>query len=160
MANHRPTDGAPSRVPWPPILLVLAVAGGVAIQRAFPLAWPGLDDTAARFIGLGIGALGLALILWAAMTLWRHQTTVLPNRATSALVTDGPYRWRRNPIYVGDAMILLGLAELSKNIWFALLVPVFVALVTWLAILPEERHLEARYGEAWRAYRDRTRRWI
>lgn len=150
----------PSAIPWPPILLLLAVVVAMALNRFYPLPWPGLDDAAARFIGLGFGVAGLALILWAAVTMWRHKTTVLPNRGVSELVTDGPYRWRRNPIYVGDALVLFGVAEMTNNIWFAILVLPFMALVTWLAILPEERHLEAKFGDRWRAYRDRTRRWI
>lgn len=150
----------PSSVPWPPLLLVMAVVAAVALNRMRPLPWPGVHDTPARIVGLGIGVAGLALIVWAAMTLWRHNTTVLPNRGVSELVTDGPFRWRRNPIYVGDAMVLLGAAEMTNNIWFAIIVVPFVLLVTWLAILPEERHLEAKFGDRWRAYRDSTRRWI
>lgn len=148
----------PSAVPWPPLLLVVCALAAVALGRLAPLPWPGLDDAAARYIGLGLGLAGIALIVWAAATLWRHKTTVLPNRGVSELVTDGPFRFRRNPIYIGDALVMLGLAEISKNVWFAILVPVFLLLVTWLAILPEERHLEARFGERWRRYRDSTRR--
>ena len=74
------------------------------------------------------------------------------------LVTDGPFRFRRNPIYLADILILLGLAELTKNIWIVILTPVFAVLMTWLAILPEERHLESRFGDAYRAYKERTRR--
>ncbi|HRD77426.1 MAG TPA: isoprenylcysteine carboxylmethyltransferase family protein, partial [Hyphomicrobiaceae bacterium] len=87
-------------------------------------------------------------------------TTFRPDRPAGRLVTDGPYRFRRHPIYIADALILLGLAELSKNIWLVILTPVFAVLVTWLAIRPEERHLEARFGDEWRAYRDRTRLWL
>lgn len=155
-----PTSDRPSAIPWPPILLVAAAGAGWVLGRLYPLAWPGVDDTLARSIGIALGVIGIALILWAATTLWRHRTTVLPHKGVSDLVTDGPFRFRRNPIYIGDALILLGLAEMTKNIWMAILVPVFMALVTWLAILPEERHLEARFGDRWRDYRDATRRWI
>lgn len=153
-----PAANRPSRVPWPPLLLAAAMLAAWGLGRAYPLPWPGIDDLPARIIGAALGLGGIGLIGWAAMTLWRHHTTVLPHKGVSELVTDGPFRWRRNPIYIGDAMILLGLAELSKNVWFAISVVPFLALVTWLAILPEERHLEARFGERWRAYRDRTRR--
>ena len=59
-----------------------------------------------------------------------------------------------------DVMILLGAAELSKNIWFVIGAAVFGVLVTVLAILPEERHLEARFGDAYRNYKQRSRRWL
>lgn len=148
----------PSSIPWPPILLVVVVIAAAFLIRIWPLAWPGLDDAAARFIGLGVGFAGFALIVWSALTMWRHKTTVLPNKGVDELVTDGPYRWRRNPIYLGDAMVLLGVAEMTKNLWFVILVPPFLLAVLWLAIIPEERHLEAKFGDRWRDYRDATRR--
>jgi len=85
---------------------------------------------------------------------------VLPHRGSDALVTSGPFARFRNPIYLGDTMVLLGLAELTKNVWLVAGAAGFVALVTWLAILPEERHLEARFGEAYRAYKAGSRRWL
>ncbi len=69
-------------------------------------------------------------------------------------------RIRRNPIYIADVLMLLGVAELTKNVWFAIFAVAFVPLVTWLAILPEERHLEDRFGDTYRAYKASTRRWF
>jgi protein-S-isoprenylcysteine O-methyltransferase Ste14 len=56
--------------------------------------------------------------------------------------------------------MLLGVAELTHNVWFVILATLYIPLVTWLAVLPEERHLEAQFGEDYRAYKARTRRWI
>ena len=150
----------PATIPWPPILLGAVIIVAIVLARAVPLSWPGVDDTPARVVGLGIGVLGLALMAWAVLTLWRHKTTVLPHQASDALVTDGPFRYRRNPIYIADVMILLGFAELTKNIWIVIGAIAFIPLVTWLAILPEEKHLEARFGDAYRDYKEKTRRWI
>ena len=150
----------PSSFPWPPVLLALAFGGAWALQVILPLTWPGTDDLAARIIGIGLGLAGLALLAWSALTLRRARTTILPHAGASALVTDGPFRFRRNPIYLADMLILLSLAELTKNVWLVILTPVFGLLVTWLAILPEERHLEARFGDAYRVYKERTRRLI
>ena len=150
----------PSRFPWPPVLLAATVAAAWLLNIYLPLEWPGMDDTAARFAGLGLGAAGIALLIWSAITLRRARTTVLPHAGSTALVTDGPYRFRRNPIYLADILILFGLAELTKIIWLVILTPMFALLVIWLAILPEERHLEARFGDAYRAYKERTRRLI
>ena len=148
----------PSFIPWPPILLAAAIAGAIALGNIHPIAWPGVDDTPAHIIGLAFGVGGFALTVWAAVTLTRARTAVLPHHGASHLVTSGPYAWRRNPIYLGDILILFGVAELTKNIWFVVLALVFGGLVTWLAILPEERHLEAKFGEAWRDYAAGTRR--
>jgi protein-S-isoprenylcysteine O-methyltransferase Ste14 len=157
--SSEPAD-RPSTVPWPPIVLAGVVIAAVALGYVAPIGWPGVDDTLARLIGLGIGAAGVALLVWGILTLRRHGTTVLPDVGATALVTDGPY-WRyRNPIYLADAMILLGIAELTHNVWFVAAAAAFVALVTWLAILPEERHLERRFGKAYLDYKAKSRRWI
>jgi protein-S-isoprenylcysteine O-methyltransferase Ste14 len=147
-------------LPWPPILLAAIVAAAVAAGYAAPLRWPGEGDLMAHIAGLGLGLAGLALVVWAAVTLRRHGTTILPDKAADVLVTDGPFRFRRNPIYIGHVLMLLGAAEITHNIWFAILAVPYIPLVTWLAVLPEERHLEARFGDAYRAYKARTRRWI
>jgi protein-S-isoprenylcysteine O-methyltransferase Ste14 len=157
--SSEPAD-RPSAVPWPPIILAGVVVAAVALGYLAPLSWPGTNDFAARTGGVAIGAVGIALLVWAIMTLRRHGTTVLPDVGATALVTDGPYRRFRNPIYLADAMILLGIAELTKNVWFVIAAAAFGALVTWLAILPEERHLERRFGKAYLDYKAKSRRWI
>jgi protein-S-isoprenylcysteine O-methyltransferase Ste14 len=154
------TTERPSRIPWPPILLVGVLAGAVALGYVSPLPWPGLDDWPARAVGLGLGAAGVVLLIAAILTLRRHGTTVLPDVGAMVLVTSGPFRRFRNPIYLADCLILLGLAELTKNVWFVIGAAVFVVLVTWLAILPEERHLERRFGQAYLDYKAKSRRWL
>jgi protein-S-isoprenylcysteine O-methyltransferase Ste14 len=150
----------PSRTPWPPIILVGVIVAAVVMSYLVPLPWTGVNDRPAHYIGLGIGIAGIILLVWAVLTLRRHGTTFLPDAGATALVTTGPYRRFRNPIYLADAMILLGAAELTKNIWLVVAAAAFAALVTWLAILPEERHLESRFGEDYLAYKAKSRRWI
>ena len=150
--KHEPAD-RPAAFRGRRILLAGVVVAAVALGYLAPVGWPGSTTAAAHYIGLGIGAAGVALLVWAIMTLRRHGTTVLPDVGATTLVTDGPY-WRyRNPIYLADAMILLGIAELTKNVWFVAAAAAFAALVTWLAILPEERHLERRFGKAYLDYK-------
>jgi protein-S-isoprenylcysteine O-methyltransferase Ste14 len=103
---------------------------------------------------------GLALTNWGVLTLVRARTNVLPHKAADRLITDGAYGFRRNPIYMGDVLMLLGLAQLTLNIWFAILAPPFALALYALAIRPEERHLEARFGEPYLDYKARTRRWF
>jgi protein-S-isoprenylcysteine O-methyltransferase Ste14 len=155
-----PETPPPSAVPWPPLLIVAVVAIAWLAGRVYPLPWPGLNDWPARLVGYGLGAAGIALVAWSIVTLYRAGTTVRPGQSAERLVTDGPFRWRRNPIYMGDVLILLGLAELTHNIWFVILTPVFALAVFKLAILPEERHLEERFGQAYSDYKERTRRWF
>ncbi|MCH9765389.1 MAG: isoprenylcysteine carboxylmethyltransferase family protein [Alphaproteobacteria bacterium] len=154
------TAERPSGFPWPPVLLLVCVAAAWLLAHLRPIAWPGLDDGPARFVGLGFGVFGIGLMTWAIRTLRHHNTTVRPDRGSDTLVTSGPYHWLRNPIYLADVFLMFALAEMTKNIWFAILALVFSGLVTWLAILPEEAHLEARFGDAYRNYKATARRWI
>jgi protein-S-isoprenylcysteine O-methyltransferase Ste14 len=155
-----PSTSRPTAIPWPPLLLVAVVTGAWVAGVLYPIRWPGIDDLAARIVGYALGAAGFGLMVWALMTLHRAGTTFEPHQGADRLVTDGPFAWRRNPIYLGHVLILLGLAQLTYNIWFVILAPIYALAVFWLAILPEERHLEERFGDAYRAYKERTRRWL
>jgi len=155
MSSDRPTT-----LPWPPLLLLLCAVAAWALSHLAPLPWPGLDDGAAQVVGYSFGVIGIALITWGIVTLKRHDTTILPHETSTTLVTTGPFQVLRNPIYLGDVFVFFGLAEVSKNVWFVIFGVVFALAVTWLAIRPEEAHLEARFGEAYRDYKAKTRRWI
>jgi protein-S-isoprenylcysteine O-methyltransferase Ste14 len=126
----------------------------------WPLPWPGINDSPAHWVGLGFGLAGVGLIVWAGWTLRKSGTTFLPAGAASVLVTTGPFVRFRNPIYLGDALVLLGTAEITKSIWFVAAALIFGVLVTILQIIPEERHLERQFGDAYLDYKARTRRWI
>ncbi|MBX9683488.1 MAG: isoprenylcysteine carboxylmethyltransferase family protein [Hyphomicrobium sp.] len=159
-APSRPATDRANTFPWPPVLLVALVAAGWVLERLIALPWPGTDDTPARIIGIGFGVIGVVLIAWAIVELRRAGTTVMPDQASSALVTRGPFARFRNPIYLGEVLLLLTTAELTKNLWFVAAAGAFAGLVTVLQIGPEERHLEARFGDAYRAYKAKSRRWI
>lgn len=155
-----PYRDRPARFPWPPVLWFGAMAAAWLAQSVWPLPWPGLDDTAARAIGWGLGAAGLGLFVWAFLTLRAANTTILPDKGADVLVTAGPFRRFRNPIYLAQVLILLGLAELTKNPWVLAFAFVHAMAVTALAVIPEERHLEARFGEDYLSYKAKSRRWI
>ena len=150
----------PSRMAWPPLLIAAALAAAVLLGRLYPLPWPGLNDLPAQLIGYGLGALGVLLAGWGLITLKRADTTVLPHKPVQRLVTHGVFSFRRNPIYMGEVLIFLGLAQATGNIWMAIVAPPLAFLLLALAILPEERHLEARFGEEYLAYKARTRCWF
>jgi protein-S-isoprenylcysteine O-methyltransferase Ste14 len=155
-----PAELRPSPVPWPPLLLAAALGAAALLGRLYPLPWPGMNDLPAQIIGYGLGILGIALIAWGAATLLRSGTSLLPHRPAGRLVTNGAFGFRRNPIYMGEVLVFLGLAQATGNIWLAIVAPPLAALLLVLAILPEERHLEARFGEEYLVYKERTRRWF
>jgi protein-S-isoprenylcysteine O-methyltransferase Ste14 len=155
-----PHISRPSALPWPPVLIVAALGVAALLGRLYPLAWPGLDDLPARVVGYGLVAAGLALAFWGLATLHTAGTTVHAHRGADRLVTEGPFRYRRNPIYMGEVLVFIGLAEPTHNIWFAIIAPLFAIAILRLAILPEERHLEERFGQDYLDYKERTRRWF
>lgn len=150
----------PASFPWPPVLFGGALLMPLPAGRFVPLPWPGLDDAPARALGYGFGIAGILLSAWAIVTLWQARTNIMPNRAAGRLITWGPYRLWRHPIYMAETLMLLGLAQVTGNIWFAISAALFTVLVLVLAVLPEERHLEARFGEEYLAYRALSRRWF
>ena len=150
----------PSRIAWPPILFAAAVLGPWAIDAVWPLPWPGLPERLTTGLGHLVGWSGVALVFWAAITMIRAGTTVRPDAGVTVLVARGPYRYTRNPMYVSEVMMLLGLALYFQNLWFVAAAALFAVLVHRLAVLPEEAHLEARFGAAYLDYKARTRRWI
>jgi protein-S-isoprenylcysteine O-methyltransferase Ste14 len=157
--NSLPSTPA-TRFPWPPVLFALAIAAAWLLTVFAPIPWPGLDDTAGHWVGVAFGVFGLLLIVSGFATLARHRTTYLPHKASTKLVTTGPFIRFRNPIYLGEVMLLLYGAEITKSVWFVAAALLFGLLVTILQIIPEERHLEAVFGEEYLSYKARSRRWI
>lgn len=151
----------PNRLPWPPIIYSSAFALAWALQGVAPIA--SLDDALSRvpkLAGLMIAGAGFFLDLAAMSALVRRQTAILPNMGSSALVSEGVYAFTRNPIYLGNTILLIGFAIALRWSWLAIVTPLTVIAVTRLAIVREERHLALRFGDAWSAYSARVRRWI
>jgi protein-S-isoprenylcysteine O-methyltransferase Ste14 len=146
--------------PWPPALLI-ALGGAAALATWWwPLPWPGIRDAPAHWIGVGFGIAGIVLFVWATWTLRSHGTTFLPHAPVTVLVTNGPFVRFRNPMYLGDVLIFLGIAEVTKSVWFVAAAAAFGVLVTILQIIPEERRLESQFGDTYLDYKARSRRWI
>lgn len=112
----------------------------------------------------GMGSLplviGVAVSVCGAMRFKRHGTTVKPFQPATRLVTDGLYRFTRNPMYLGMVLILVGLALLlgSASPW--LVVIGFQQWMRWMFIQPEERIMAEQFGKAYAVYRSRVRRWL
>lgn len=113
-------------------------------------------------IGLGtlLICIGIVLILLAAYEMRRHRTTIIPHLQAANLVSTGIFARSRNPIYLGDAMILAGLALRWEAPIAVLLVPVFAAIITKRFILDEEARLQTAFGADFSKYRETTPRWF
>jgi len=150
----------PSHIPWPPLIMAGAVLVGAVLTWLVPIPLsPGLAG-ALRAIGLVILGCAVSLDLWTFLTFRRHVTTVRPDRPASTLATDGPFRYSRNPIYIGNTALIFGLGLAFGAIWVALTAPFVFLAIDRLAVRGEEKHLEAKFGEPYRDYKARVRRWL
>jgi protein-S-isoprenylcysteine O-methyltransferase Ste14 len=151
----------PNSLPWPPIIFLAAIAASVLLNVFYPLPWlrPPLSGILFVLGWLMIAAF-VALNISAIRAMRRAGTTVRPDRGTDHLVTDGPFSFSRNPLYVAGTMLVLAIGLVSGIVWFLLLAILAAFTVQKLAIEREERHLQARFGEIYLDYTRRVRRWI
>lgn len=144
----------------PPLVWLVCTVLALALAAAAP-AWT-LPFPAHRSLGLVIGVLGVACGLTGIHTFHKARTTVDPHHPEQAtvLVTHGIYRFTRNPMYLGLALVLLAVIAWRANVVALLALAVLVAYLTRFQIRPEERQLHQLFGAAYDAYCQRVRRWI
>lgn len=109
--------------------------------------------------GIMLGG-GVILIVLAVMAMAQNRTTVIPHKDASTLVTSGIFNRTRNPIYLGDGLILLGLFVLLGAVLPLILVPIFLWTIEKRFILPEEDRLRRKFRADFARYVQKTRRWI
>lgn len=142
---------------FPPLIYAIAVGAGIGLRALVPL-WL-LPPNPFFWIGMGLYAVAAVLVLWGFREFKRHGTAVRPG-PVNALVRKGPYRFSRNPLYVGLTVVMLGIGCSTNNVWILALAPPTVAVVHRFIIKPEEEYLEERFGDEYRAYKASVRRWI
>lgn len=143
----------------PPAPYAAALVGGWWLDRKVqPLTWDW--GTLGQALGWGLVGIGAALFTWTIVTFWRHRTTVNPYVGASELCTDGPFRISRNPIYLGDWFLLVGISLLLETWWPLVFAPLIWVLLRYGVIRHEEAHLQAKFGDAYRDYIARVRRWL
>ncbi|HEX2128984.1 MAG TPA: isoprenylcysteine carboxylmethyltransferase family protein [Solirubrobacterales bacterium] len=154
--NAKDTAG----VPAPPPLIYLAVfLVGLGLELAFPV-----DGPAAwvRVLGAAVGLAGfLALDGAATRAFLRARTSPIPFKPTTAIVTTGwPYGYTRNPMYLGMILLYCGFAFGFGVIWAFATLPLAIIAIDRLVIAREEPYLERKFGEPYREYKTRVRRWL
>jgi protein-S-isoprenylcysteine O-methyltransferase Ste14 len=144
----------------PPLIYAGLFLVGSAVHRAVPLRLWGDPPPAARLVGWGLVAAGVLVAASAVVLFRRAGTTPNPTRPTTALVLHGPYRFTRNPMYLGLSVCYVGAALLVNSLWPLILFPALIVLVQRWVIAPEEAYLERTFAAEYRAYRARVRRWL
>lgn len=157
MSQLEPVDH-PKVIAPPPLIYAAALAVGFGLDLVVPL--PVFAAGTGMLPGLVSIGLALALAGWCIGLFIRAGTEVPPHRPTSAIVTDGPYRFSRNPIYVALTLLAAGIAFWVNSFWMlGLLIPTLVVM-TIAVIGPEERYLERKFGSEYLDFKTRVRRWI
>ena len=142
----------------PPLLLLASLGGGFVLRWLVPL--PLLTSTPSAVIGPTIVTLSFGVFFWAAGTMLRGHASIPTNTPTDAIVTGGPFRFSRNPIYLSMILLHIGVGAWTRSLWFFVLAAMAVALLTWGVIVREERYLERTFGDEYLSYKSRVRRWI
>jgi len=143
----------------PPLAWGLAVIAGLALNWLAPL--PFLPaDLPTGWPGAVVFVLALALFAWAIVTLTRAGSNVPTNRPTTTIVGSGPYAFTRNPIYLGMFLGLIGLAIAFDNLWLLMMLAPFAPVIRYGVVAREEAYLERKFGDVYRSYRSRVRRWL
>jgi len=148
----------PGVVAPPPFIYAGALAAGLLANRRFRL--PFLPRRLARTLGPLMILGGFAVGLLGLREMSRVGTNVDPYKPATAVVTGGPYRFTRNPIYVGFILMYLGISALANALLPILLLPAVQQLMRRGVIEREERYLERKFGEEYRRYKESVRRWI
>jgi protein-S-isoprenylcysteine O-methyltransferase Ste14 len=153
-----PPRDAPGVVAFPPLLYTAALGIGLLLHWLAPR--HPLPATAARLLGavFVVGSAGLAR--WGERTMRRAGTNVDPRQPALELVVEGPFRYSRNPLYLALTGLYLGITLLVNAVWPLVLLVPLLAILRWGVIGREERYLEAKFGEPYRAYRARVGRWL
>ena len=143
----------------PPLAWGLAVIAGLALNWLVPLPFLPVD-LPAGWLGAMVFILALALVAWAIVTITRAGSNVPTNLPTTTIVASGPYRFTRNPIYLGMFLGLIGLAIAFDNLWLLMMLVPFALVIRYGVVAREETYLERKFGDVYRRYRARVRRWL
>jgi len=153
---------SPGVIVFPPALLIGTMLLGIALGKFRP--WPIYSASAPlfsiRIVAAVMGLLGVGLMAWGRTTMVRAGTNVPPHKPTLAIVTAGPFRFTRNPLYVGGTLIYIALTMAMGSAWLLGLFVPMILLLRWGIILREERYLAEKFGEVYLAYKATVRRWI
>ena len=153
MSEHK--DHAEVKI-HPPVLLLIHLTVVYLLNQLWPIEFP----NSLVWVGYLLVLIGLGLAFSAVSQFMRAHTTLDPHGSVKEIVSGGPYRFSRNPIYLGFLCLLIGFPFIFGSFWGLILSPVFIILMNALIIQPEEAYLEKKFGDLYTSYKSRVRRWL
>lgn len=149
---------SPGVIACPPLIFLGALGLGLLLHWLIPMG--SFPITFSKPLGIGLCLTGVAVGFWGSATMHLAGTNVRPDLPAKTLVTGGPFRFSRNPLYLSLTTLYLGITLFCEAMWpLIMLVPV-LAFVHWRIVLREELYLETKFGDAYRDYKTRVRRWL
>ena len=142
----------------PPFLLAGSLLLGLLVRRIVPFNF--LPWEISVPLGPVLTAASFGLALWAVLTMRAGHASIPTSEPTDAIVTSGPYRFSRNPIYVAMLTLHVGVGVWTNSVWFFVLAGLSALLLWWGVISREERYLERKFGADYLVYKARVRRWL
>lgn len=142
----------------PDFVFVVAIIGTILFHMLFPLRQ--IIRYPFWIIGILIAIAGYILSRKANINLIKHQTSIQPFKSPDVMVTSGPFKFTRNPVYLGMALILFGIAWILGSLTPFLFPIVFVVYIDWFIVPNEELELEKVFGGKFHKYKKKVRRWI
>ena len=161
-SSQQPGDAAAaSAITRPPLLYLACLLLGLALDRVLPLPFD-LPGTALMqwMAGGGLILIGVAIMAAGVRNFSRATTPVRSNQPVRALVTAGIHGWSRNPIYVGMFLLYAGIGIAARSPWVLILGLPLLIILRYGVVAREEAYLERRFGDAYRDYKARVRRWL
>jgi protein-S-isoprenylcysteine O-methyltransferase Ste14 len=149
---------SPQVLTFPPLVFLGGIIIGFIIDLIIPA--PFFAEAYDLPAGLLIIALGIALMTWAVRTFNAAGTNVDVRQPSTKVVSDGPYRYSRNPIYVAMALIVLGAAIWLNSLWILFSLVIILPVIETGVIRREEGYLERKFGKQYSDYKESVRRWI
>jgi protein-S-isoprenylcysteine O-methyltransferase Ste14 len=161
-AGQQATDTAVARViARPPFLYLACLLLGPAMDRVLPLPLRFPDAALIRWtVGGGLILIGVAIAAAGIRNFSRAATPVPSNQPVRALVTTGVHGWSRNPIYAGMFLLYAGIGVAARSPWILVLALPLIIILRYGVVAREEAYLDRRFGEAYRGYKARVRRWL
>jgi protein-S-isoprenylcysteine O-methyltransferase Ste14 len=145
-------------VALPPLIYLGGLAAGLIAHAVDPRAL--FAGRAGTWVGAVLAIAAIVLALWARNAFGRAGTSVHPTEPTTAIVQSGPYRFTRNPMYLALTLLYAGIVLMVNGVWPAVMAIPLLWTMHWGVITREERYLDRKFGETYRDYRRRVRRWI
>lgn len=149
---------SPDVIAPPPLVFLSGLVCGGILTWFFE--YPLLPDGLAVLLGNLLFLSGIGVIAVAFIQMRTAKTNIQPWKPTTAIIETGLYGYSRNPIYLALILVYLGLSLLVNSVWFLPFLPIIILVIHFGVILPEERYLDEKFGQDYRTYKKRIRRWI